>query len=50
LTEEDRLQNELALLLGIRLLSIYARPDDGKVWVITAADRSSTTILLPDDH
>jgi len=50
LSEEDRLQNELALLLGMRLLSSYPLPGGGKVWVITEADRSLTTILLPDDY
>jgi hypothetical protein len=50
LSEEDRLQNELAVLLGLRLLSSYPLPTGGKVWVITEADRSATTILLPDDY
>ena len=50
LSKEDQLQNELALLLGMRLLSSYALPDGGKVWIITEADRSVTTILLPDDY
>ena len=50
LTEEDRLQNELALLLDLRVLSSYALPASGKVWVITEADRAATTILLPDDY
>jgi hypothetical protein len=50
LTEEDRLQNELALLLGLRVLSSYALPDGKKVWIITEADRLATTILLPDDY
>jgi hypothetical protein len=50
MTEQDRLQNELALLLGLRVLSSYALPDGKTVWVITEADRSVTTILLPDDY
>jgi len=50
LAEHDRLQNELAVLLGLRVLSSYALPDGRKVWVITEADRSATTILLPDDY
>lgn len=49
-SEPDRLQNELAVLLGMRVLSSYALPNDKKVWVITEADRSATTILLPDDY
>jgi hypothetical protein len=47
---EDIAANELALLTGKRLLSSYALPGDGKVWVITEADRSSTTILLPNEY
>ena len=50
LSEEDSLQNELAMLLGLRLLSSYPLPTGGKVWVITEADRSATTILLQDDY
>jgi hypothetical protein len=38
------------LQAGKRLLSSYALSNGGKVWVITEADRSVTTILLPDDY
>ena len=48
--EEDRLQNELAVLLELRLLSSYRLPNGKKVWIITEADRSATTILLPGDY
>jgi hypothetical protein len=47
---EDLAANELALLTGNRLLSSYTLPGDRKVRVITEADRSSTTILLPDEY
>lgn len=50
LPKEDQLQNELALLLGMRVLSSYALPGGGKIWIITEADRSVTTILLPEDY
>jgi hypothetical protein len=50
LPAEDLAANELALLSGRRLLSSYAIPSGGKVWVITEADRSVTTILLPEDY
>lgn len=50
LPAEDLAANELALLSGRRLLSSYAIPGGGKVWVITEADRSVTTILLPEDY
>jgi hypothetical protein len=48
---EDQVENELALLTGKRLLSSYTLPGgESKVWIITEADRSVTTILLPDDY
>lgn len=48
---EDLAANELALLTGNRLLSSYTLPEGkGKVWIITEADRSTTTILLPDEY
>jgi hypothetical protein len=47
---EDMATNELALLSGARLLSSYTIPGGRKVWVITEADRSVTTILLPEDY
>jgi len=50
LSVEDLAANELALRTGKRLLSSYALPGGEKVWVITKANRSATTILLPDEH
>ncbi|KFG92335.1 hypothetical protein GQ56_0137975 [Burkholderia paludis] len=48
---EDLASNELALLTGRRLLSSYSMPDGrSKVWIITEADRSVTTILLPEEY
>lgn len=47
---EDLAANELALLTGRRVLSSYALPTGEKVWVITEADRSVTTILLRADY
>ncbi|MCA9063320.1 MAG: hypothetical protein KDA96_09685 [Planctomycetaceae bacterium] len=46
----DRQENELSLREGFRLLSVYHASDGKKFWVITEADRSSTTILLPEDY
>jgi hypothetical protein len=45
----DRRQNEIALREGYRVLSSYETPA-GHVWVITEADRSVTTILLPENY
>lgn len=50
LSAEDQAANELALLTGQRLLSSYDLPGGGVVWIITEADRSVTTILLPSDY
>lgn len=46
----DTASNELALLLHRRLLSSYVMPDGERVWIITEADRSVTTILLPEEY
>ena len=45
----DRRQNEVALREGYRVFSSYGTPA-GRVWVITEADRSATTILLPEEY
>jgi hypothetical protein len=45
----DRRQNEIALREGYRVLSSYEVPV-GRVWIITEADRSVTTILLPEEY
>jgi hypothetical protein len=45
----DRRENGLALRHGRRVLSSY-KVGDGRVWVITEADRSLTTILLPEEY
>lgn len=47
--EEDRLENELSLERGFRLLSVYADQSE-PFWIITEADRSVTTILMPEDY
>lgn len=49
LCEEDEKQNKLAIKHDMRVLSSYL-VDGQEVWVITEADRSSTTILLPGDY
>jgi hypothetical protein len=48
--EEDRQSNEDALTHGGRLLSVYRTPEGVKFWIITEADRSVTTVLLPEDY
>jgi hypothetical protein len=46
---EDAAENELSLREGFRLLSAYGR-GDRRFWIITEADRSATTVLLPEDY
>jgi len=48
--EEDRKENELSLKEGFRLLSVYRGANNVKFWIITEADRSATTVLLPEDY
>jgi hypothetical protein len=48
--DEDRRENELSLRQGFRLLSVYHDRSDVKFWIITEADRSATTVLLPEDY
>ena len=46
LDQEDIVENESSLVHGYRLMSSYHTPN-GKLWIITEADRSATTFLLP---
>lgn len=46
---EDAKSNEDALKFGDRLLSVY-RDGSKKFWIITEADRSVTTVLMPEDY
>ncbi len=48
--DEDKESNERALLLEERLLSAYTSSSGTKFWIITEADRSSTTILFPEEY
>jgi hypothetical protein len=45
----DRRQNQIALREGYRIFSSYD-VSAGRVWIITEADRSITTILLPEEY
>lgn len=46
---EDATENELSVEQGFRILSSY-RIGQERLWVITEADRSVTTILRPDEY
>ena len=42
--------NDRALWSGERIISAYRLGNDEKIWIITEADRSATTILLPAEY
>lgn len=55
--QEDMQANNQALKSGERLFSVYLLPKalqfvhrDRKIWIITEADRSVTTILFPSEY
>jgi len=50
LSEDDIRENELSLEQGFRLLSRYETTKGERLWIITEADRSATTILLPNEY
>lgn len=47
--DEDWELNDLAMVKGGRLLSVY-QANGIRFWIITEADRSATTVLLPTDY
>ena len=50
LGEDDRKENQFSLQKGFRLLSSYKTNASERVWVITEANRSHSTILLPEEY
>ena len=50
LCPEDIHENEFSLKQGFRLFSAYILPTGVKIWIITEHDRSSTTVLLPEEY
>ena len=48
LAAEDQLVNLRAVREGTRVFSAYELLDGTRIWIITEADRSVTTILLPE--
>jgi hypothetical protein len=50
LDEHDQHVNREAIMCGGRILSAYLLPTEERIWVITEADRLTTTILLPDEY
>ena len=50
LCQEEKTENELSLKYGFRLMSSYELTNTEKLWIITEADRSVTTLLLPSEY
>lgn len=50
LDDHDKEANRNALQHGGRLFSSYVLTTGKKVWIITEADRSATTILCPEEY
>jgi hypothetical protein len=51
MSQEDKKENELAVKCGnLRIFSAYEKLSLPKIWIITEADRSATTILFPDEY
>ncbi|RYD61937.1 MAG: hypothetical protein EOP84_35125 [Verrucomicrobiaceae bacterium] len=48
--KDDWRANDQDLVAGGRLLSVYRTTAGTKFWIITEADRSVTTVLLPEDY
>jgi hypothetical protein len=46
----DWAENDLSVEQGFRILSAYTLSTGTKIWIITEADRSATTILLPEEY
>ena len=49
MNEEDKAANEQALTEENRIMGAY-QTCKGKIWIITEADRSATTVLFPDEY
>ncbi len=50
LDDHDRKENEFSLTHELRLFSVYHSAAGVRFYVITEADRSVTTVLLPEDY
>ena len=50
LCNEDKQENEYSVDKHLRIFSAYLLKDDTKIWIITEANRSATTVLLPSEY
>jgi hypothetical protein len=50
LDDEDKQENGFSVRNGFRIFSAYTTSTGVKFWIITEADRSATTLLLPEEY
>ena len=48
--EADKQENEVSVEQGFRILSAYTTSAGDRIWILTEADRSVTSILLPSEY
>ena len=48
--KEDQKENRYSVDKYLRIFSAYTLSNGVKIWIITEADRSATTILLPEEY
>ena len=48
--DEDKRENDFSVTHGFRILNAYRTAQGIKIWVLTEANRSATTILLPEEY
>jgi len=48
--DADKAENEFALTRELRIFSSYQLTEEEKLWIISEADRSATTTLLPSEY
>lgn len=48
--DHDRRENETAIIVHMRIMSVYSLKNGVRIWIITEADRSSTCVMLPEEY
>jgi len=48
--EADKQENEVSVAQGFRILSAYTTSAGDRIWILTEADRSATTMMLPSEY
>jgi hypothetical protein len=48
--DADKQENEVSVEQGFRILSVYTTSAGDQIWILTEADRSATTMMLPSEY